>query len=431
MKKKHLFIIILAVILFIIGNNAYFYIKEKMTDYGHKVVVCIPVYGQSYALGEEAKRITNFDSLRIKYDGRIVTEHMDYIFGYFDHSSRLKQYVKRLLHYDRKAFELSIYGMAETMIPQLGGDTVLCIFPGGHGMNTITELMKPADPYNKFIEEIAYAQKKATERGWSFYIPAVCWMQGESDIAEYPNTDYKALFHQMYANLNTDIKNVTHQKEDIRIICYQSSAITKGGQYKQNNYYATEPITPTAQMELIREDTRIWASGPTYPYNFVREALHIDAIGQKSMGYLAAKSAMGIIRHQSRNIGLMPRDISVSGNQIQILFHVPCPPLCFDTITVRKADNYGFNVINKNNEDIISSISLSQDTIIIDCKESPLDCKIRYAVNGEYLKGGCKYGPRGNLRDSQGTTDFISIEGKKYPMHNWCYMFDYLFTPKR
>ena len=92
MKKKHVLIIFLAVIIFIIGNNAYYYIKEKMTDYGHKVVICIPVYGQSYALGEEAKRITNFDSLRIKYDGRIVTEHMDYVFGYFDHSSRLKQY---------------------------------------------------------------------------------------------------------------------------------------------------------------------------------------------------------------------------------------------------------------------------------------------------------------------------------------------------
>ena len=63
----------------------------KTTKYEHRTVLCIPVYGQSYALGEEAIRITDFDSLRIKYDGKIVTEHMDHVFGYYDHSSRIKQ----------------------------------------------------------------------------------------------------------------------------------------------------------------------------------------------------------------------------------------------------------------------------------------------------------------------------------------------------
>ena len=406
--KKIILKTIAILALAIIGYYTYLYIKEKTTVYDHKVVICIPVYGQSYALGEEATRITNFDSLRIKYDGRIVTEHMDYVFGYFDHSSRLKQYVKRLLHYDRKAFELSLYGMAEALIPQLGKDTIVCIFPGGHGMNTITQLMKPFDPYEKFIEEIAYA-----------------------DIAEYPNTDYKALFHQMYNNLNNDIKNVTHQKDNIRIICYQTSTLTKGERYKLNNYDALEPRTPTIQMEMIREDSLIWASGPTYPYHFVREALHIDATGQKSIGALAAISALKIIRHKTPSIGLMPLDFIVSNNQIRIPFHVPCPPLCLDTIAVNKADNYGFNVIRKDNTDIIASISIDQDTVIINCKESPINCKIRYAVNGDYMKGGCLSGPRGNLRDSQGDTKRFEISGKSFPLHNWCYMFDFLCTPNK
>ena len=325
---------------------------------------------------------------------------MDYVFGYYDHSSRLKQYVKRLLHYDKKAFELSIYGMAEALIPLLGKDTIVCIFPGGHGMNTITALMKPVEPYEKFIKEIAYAHQKAIDRGWEFYVPAICWMQGESDIVEYPNTDYKELFHKMYKNFNSDIKNITHQQEDIQIICYQTSTITKGKRYQQNNYG-------------------------------VKESLHIDAIGQKSIGALAAISALKIIRHETPNIGLMPLDFIVSENQIRIPFHVPCPPLCIDTITVYKADNYGFNVIRKDNTDIISSISINQDTIIINCKESPIDCKIRYAVNGEFMKGGCQSGPRGNLRDSQGDNKTIVISGKTYPLHNWCYMFDYLCTPNK
>lgn len=400
-------------------------IHDRPTLEGHKTVICIPVYGQSYALGEEAKRITNYDSLRINYDGRIVTEKMNYVFGYYDHSSRMKQFVKRLLHYDRKAFELSVYGMAESMITELGGDTILCIFPGGHGQNTITQLSKPVPCYNKFIEEIVHAYETAQALGWDFQIPAVCWMQGESDIAEYPDTDYKELFHQMYHNLNTDIKNITHQTNDIRIICYQSSALTKAEKYETNNYDGTESQTPEIQMELVRDDSLIWAMGPTYPYDFIREALHIDAVGQKRIGDLAAKSALGIIRNEPRFIGVVPKETIVEGNTIAIIFNVPTPPLNFDTVQVMKADHYGFNIIRQDNTDIASDVILRGDTVVITCTESPIGCRIRYGVNGEIQKGGRLHGPRGNLRDSQGEKRKVTINGITYPQDNWCYIFDY------
>ena len=85
MNRSSWLVIISCAVLVCLAT--YIYNKVEQKDYGHKVVVCIPVYGQSYALGEEATRITNFDSLRIKYNGRIVTEKLDYTFGYFDHSS--------------------------------------------------------------------------------------------------------------------------------------------------------------------------------------------------------------------------------------------------------------------------------------------------------------------------------------------------------
>ena len=385
----------------ILSVFCYMYYKKYSQDYGHKVVVCIPVYGQSYASGEEAKRITDFDSLRVKYNGRIVTEKLDYTFGYYDHSSQFKQWVKRILHYDKKAFELSVYSMAEILAQELSEDSVICIFPGGLGMRTIQELMKNTNPYKKFIKEITCAYNKSQERGWDFYVPAVCWMQGESDIVEYPDYDYKEYFHRLYNDLNTDIKNVTHQKDDIRIISYQTSTVTKGLRYKPNDYDATEPRTPTAQMELIRDDSLIWASGPTYPYDFVNESLHIDADGQQSIGVLAAKSVLGILRNGKRNVGLLPLSFEVDSNDIRIFFNVPVPPLCFDTINVNKIDNYGINVIRQDGKDLISNVCLDQNSVVIHCSESPIGCKLRYGINGEFLKGGRRNGPRGNLRDSQ------------------------------
>jgi len=425
---KHFYKLLIILVIVLLGLCTYIYIKGKNTDYGHKVVICIPVYGQSYALGEEAIRITDFDSLRINYNGRIVTEHLDYAFGYFDPTSRLKQYIKRLFHYNKRSFELSIYGMAESLALNTGKDTIICIFPGGLGAQPLKKLMKGSSPYQKFIEEITCAYNQAQEKGWNFNIPAICWMQGESDIANYPNTDYKVLLKQMHHDLNTDIKSITHQSNDIRFICYQTNIVTRGKNYKPNHFNGIEVQTPQAQMELVRDDTLFWASGPMYPYSFVNESLHPDGISQKRFGYLVGKSVLDMLHHEKRFIGVVPINTKIRGNEVHLLFNVSYPPLCFDTVSVKKVNNYGFNVIRKDNIDIISSIKIASDTVIVKCNESPLGCKIRYAVNGDYWKNGWRVGPRGNLRDSQGNNQKVEIQGRTYALHNWCYQFDYLIN---
>ena len=60
----------------------------------HKTVLCIPVYGQILALGEEAERLTDFDSLAAYADGRIVTEELDHSFGYFENDN-FKHWIKK------------------------------------------------------------------------------------------------------------------------------------------------------------------------------------------------------------------------------------------------------------------------------------------------------------------------------------------------
>lgn len=378
--------------------------------YGNRVVICVPVYGQSYALGEEAIRITNFDSLNINNDGRIVTENLDHRYGYFDYSD-LRIITRRVLGIQNKSFELSVYSMAELLASNLGKDTLICIFPGGQGLTDIANMSKGTIPYFRFLKNIAKAYSEAKKRNWYLYVPAICWMQGESDIADYPNTNYKELLHKFSRDINRDIKSITHQNNDIKIVCYQTSTLTKGNRYKKNNYYGTEVLPSEAQMELIRDDSLFWASGPTYPYNFVNEALHIDANSQRKHGLITAKSVLGIIRNNSKFKGVIPINKSIENNKIILSFNVPISPLVFDTIHVKKANNMGFNVIKKDGKDIISDIQLLNDTIIITCTESPINCKVRYGVNGEYMKSGWRVGPRGNLRDSS-----------KDP--NWCYFFE-------
>jgi len=419
-NKKRLITILLLLVLFAIS---YYYIKVYSKSYDPRVVVCVPVYGQSLALGEEAIRITDFDTLRIKYDGRIVTERLDYEFGYFDYSD-LRVFVRRMFHIHNKSYELSVYGMAEDLVEHLGEDTIVCTFPGGQGLTDIAGMVKGTEPYSRFLENIVRAYEEAQKRKWDFYIPAICWMQGESDIVDYPKTNYKRLLKQFSIDINEDIKSITHQKEDVKMVCYQTATLTKGWFYKSNNYYGTESLPSTEQMELIRDDSMFWASGPTYPYSYVNENLHIDAVCQKRHGYLAARSVLGIIRKETRFLGLVPKVVDICDNDICIQFNVPSPPLKIDTVQVDKAPHYGFSVIRKDGIDIVKNVEIFGESVMVKCSESPKGCKLRYGVNGEYMHSGRRIGARGNLKDSHGDGHSVRVLGNSFPLDHWCYIFD-------
>ncbi|MBR1447499.1 MAG: hypothetical protein IJ588_01980 [Prevotella sp.] len=376
--------------------------------YEPKTVICIPVYGQSLALGEEAERMTDFDSLANYADGRIVTENLDHQFGYFDNND-LKEFAKKRLGYQKRSFELSIYNMAKVLADATGSDTIICIFPGGQGATAIANLSKGTVPYQKFMEKIAIAHQGTISRGWDFRIPAICWMQGESDIVDYPSTDYQQLLTRIQEDMNNDIRQLTSQQDTIPFICYQPNSLTRAEHFKADAYLCRETSVPMTFVNLLNSDDRYWASGPTYPYACVNEKIHIDAAGQQSIGALAARSALGIIRDDKRFQGLTPATVSSNGNEIEIHFNNPTLPLTFDTVQVSKADNYGFSVISKDNRYIATTVTINGDVVNISCSEPAEGCKVRYAVNGDYMKSGNLHGPRGNLRDGRG---------------NWCYQFD-------
>lgn len=392
-----------AIILLI--SSALFTACQK--DYDHKTILCIPVYGQSLALGEEAERMTDFDSLAAYTDGRIVTENLDHSFGYFENDN-FKHWIKKTAGYQKRAYELSVYKMAQVLADQFGEDTLICIFPGGQGATAIADLSKGTLPYQRFIENIQTAYETAQERGWDFTVPAICWMQGESDIVDYPNTVYQDMLTQIWKDMNDDILLITQQTDSIPFICYQANSLTRAEQFKASSYVCRETEVPQTFVNLLRDNNHFWASGPTYPYTCVNEKIHIDAQGQQAIGELAARSVIGIIRGAERFCGLIPTKTVTDNDTITIHFNTSFQ-LALDTVQVRKAEHYGFSVINKENKNILQEVIIDSLSVKIICSESPIGCRIRYAVNGDYMKSGNQHGPRGNLRDSEG---------------NWCYQFD-------
>ena len=393
----------------------------------HKTVICIPVYGQSLALGVDAKRVTDFDSLANYAGGRIVTENMDHHFGYFDLSAT-KQLAKKMIRHQKHSFELSVYSMAEWLADHTGEDTLICIFPGGQDGTIIANLGKGSAPYQKFIKDIETSYKSAHSKGWDFVVPAICWMQGETDINSYPGTNYRKLLLQFYKDVNDDIKRITGQKKNVEIVCYQANILTRAPYFNPLSYNCPETEVPQTQLELVRDHPQFHASGPTYPYDFVNEVIHIDGLSQKKHGLLVALSAMDILKHRKIIRGLLPTNVECHDMEVIINFSIPCPPLALDTIEVTNPGNYGFNVITPDNRDIAKKVSIQDNQVHILCAETPKGYRVRYAVNGDKMKSGRLHGPRGNLRDSQGDSLLLTIQGKCYPIHNWCYQFDMLIN---
>ena len=225
-------------------------------------------------------------------------------------------------------------------------------------------------------------------------------------------------------DINQDIKQITGQKKDLEIICYQTNALTRAKDFNPLAYNCPETEVPQTQLELIRENRSFHASGPVYPYDCVHDIIHIDGLGQKKHGLLVGLAVLDIIQQKDNKRGLFPQKAKIHDMEVVIDFQIPYPPLVIDTIQVAKVDCYGFSVITPDNRNIAKTVTLHGDSVHILCSEQPINCKVRYAVNGEYMKSGRLHGPRGNLRDSQGDSLTIAFDDNKYPVYNWCYQFD-------
>lgn len=393
------------------------------SDGERKTVICVPVYGQSLALGEEAEQTTDMDSLNDVYGGRIVSENMDGRFGFY-HSGSFTRAVKRFIGYGKRRHEVSVYALAERIADRTGSDTLLCVFADGQGATPIDALLRGSAAYKRLMADICHSHDLAERKGYGYIVPAVCWMQGESDMYDYTHADYKALLRAFARDVNDDIQGITGQEDEVVVICYQTNLVSVCDSFRPYSYDCTECVVPQAQMELVRDNDLFVPGTPTYPLTFVRENKHIDAVSQRLVGHYNALALLDVLAGRQHD-GVLPLTAVASGErEVRVTLSVPAPPLVIDTVTVATADGYGFTVVTADGRNILDSVCIDGNDIVIACTDSVKDCRVRYAVNGTKGKSGRINGSRGNIRDSQGDGVTASIDGYDYPLHNWCWQFD-------
>lgn len=421
------------------------YSNKAISPIGHlKKVTLILVCGQSLGNGSGAKgkstELTYFPVMTTKTTGEVSC------FSFIT----LNQFSTE--RPDRGLGEMFVESIAKennfSVYSNEWKDHYIVIENCAVGGKTITALSDPNGLYARVTDAITLVKQLCDEFGFTLDIPVWCWMQGEQDMkgdTEHDDNplqnpaDYKQALLSLQNQICSSITTITGISKRPKCVLYQPSSQCL---YTQNYGFSNPYLAFTnAYVELLRDNEEFIASTPVYIFDGSDRSennegfVHLNARSYKLLG---AYNGYSIKRYLIDGValkGVIPTDITVSNNTITIKYNVPCPPLVVDTDWVKQVANYGFNVVDSNDNELISSVSVFDDVVTIECTANPVGAKLRYGLNGDYHHypgsnytgaDGRQWGGRGNIRDSQG--DHVWKEIKEYnqilKMYNWAYCFE-------
>lgn len=276
----------------------------------------------------------------------------------------------------------------------------------GVGGFNIQSLAQGTWPYLNLIYQVTQAKAICDAQGLTYKVPMVLWIQGESN----QNTStYGTLLATLADNLNTDIKAITGQTEDILLFVEQ---VTRTGD------------TPVfVDKEILRAHEDQLASGRIYlqsaRYHITMTA-HYTNHGKRWRGCHFGKAVGNVLFNSQEWEPVRPKSYTVDGNNLYLRFHVPVKPLQFATgqnnptlLTYK-----GFEATNLN------GVTLIADDLVKLTVSSG-------GWNGVTLKYAQQSTPSigGNLCDSDATVaPYNNASSVPYPLQNWCVEFEMTIT---
>ena len=230
--------------------------------------------------------------------------------------------------------------------------------------------------------EAAMIEAKAITRlakaaGKTYGVGAIIVTHGECDAG---NANYENDLYQLWSDYNTDLSAITGQKQKIQMIVSQQNAV--------NDHAASTK----AQWKVGNDHPAdIVCSGPKYQYSSA-EGIHLTTGGYRQLG-----EKYGQVYYERVVLGhnwqpLQPAAIVRHGAVIAVHYHVPVPPLVWETdfqpphqsIAEWKAGR-GFEVTAADGAKVaIASAEISGDDVIITCASDPgANVRVGYAMIGE------------------------------------------------
>ncbi|MCD7972215.1 MAG: T9SS type A sorting domain-containing protein [Candidatus Azobacteroides sp.] len=436
MKTFHSFLFILCCILFHLqpGNAG----NVEDTDY-----IQILFYEQSLGMGWEAPRVITTELV----EGNYMLGDMPMIRSWFPGSTQLNPLVATLWESGGEQPVVSCTNVFSGLYREnvKAGQKFIGMF-AGEGGQTI-ELFSKECTNNGFYEptfiKLLDRTVSAMKDGETVSCPAIIYVQGEFNYNQpdwyegkglTPGTDgttdkdeYKRLLLILKNNMQADIMEKYGQQNKPLFFLYQCS-----GAYLRD---IDIPIS-MAQLEFARENDDVILLNPHYALPDYYGG-HLSTNGYRWFGEMIGKTLYDVLVDEKMYRPVQPETFTLEGDKITIEYHVPAPPLVFDTWTTPKASYNGFSVYNDHTITVLKSVEIVDENKVVITANKDLTGK-----EVEIVYAGTRVTGTGNLRDSDDSytsaytyfddsadeykesytpTDENGnkIYGQHYPMQNW------------
>ncbi len=176
--------------------------------------------------------------------------------------------------------------------------------------------------YAASLFEVAAIARLARTAGKSHGVGAVAIIHGESDAT---STTYEADLIKLASDYNQDLRPLTGQTTTIPLLVSQqhSGPTTAGSRSTATLAQWHAGVTRPAEIVCV---------GPKYQYPYISDATHLTNPGYERLGEkLGQVFAERVVRGRDWR-PLEPTTVAVSGRVVTVTFHVPVPPLAWDTV---------------------------------------------------------------------------------------------------
>lgn len=294
-----------------------------------------------------------------------------------------------------------------------------------------TSLKQGTDIYNHALSDVRAAKLQSNVLGnKTLIVPAVTTLHGETDEGNGTTADqYEDYLLEWQNDYQNDIRAITGQEEPVRLFTYQMNSWIWFG--------SAVPHTALGQYAAAKNNPdKIVMVTSEYIFD-PADGVHLTNYSQRRLGEYFAKIYKKVVIDGEDWSPLMPTSVSMTGNVITATFHVPVPPLAFDTTAVLAQANYGFEYADSSNSASITNVAITgPDTVQVTLSNVPTGSnpRLRYAYTGtpwsnvgSHIAGT----PRGNLRDSDTTEATVDAAVPAYMggyLRNWSLTFDEAVT---
>jgi hypothetical protein len=356
-------------------------------------------YGQSLSSGVSATPII---STTTRFNDKMFTSGVHVNINGADYSTLIPLIESTATESASSEGETCLSGACE-MIHERGSPFPFIAVCSGFPAVAIATLMQGQPKYNEFLLTVTNAWRRSKEANRQLKSRAFYWMQGESDGG---NAAYAANMDTLRSTLNTDIKAITLQTENIWMLSYQLDS----------------PFIGLAHLSASATYSNIRVCFPAYFLEHNADTVHLTNNSEKIAGaYFGLAYKAIIIDGQTSWQPLQIISSTVAGTSVDLVYNA-VGALAFDTtINVSSQTNQGFRMFQSDGVTpvTINSVTLiGASTIRITCNVAiPVGAILRYGFADPTISTAA--GIKGNVRDSQGNTIVFNGGGLNYPMHNW------------